>query len=101
MSSAKAALRLETSAPVHGTDSNLVWIAGGTFMMGSDRHYPEEAPAHAATVDGFWIDKHPITNEQFSRFVHETGYVTIAERIPKLEDYPGATAETLFAGSVV
>src|SRR5215468_9626493 len=94
MSSAKAVLHPEKSQPVRDRSSDLVWIAGGTFMMGSDRHYPEEAPAHAASVDGFWIDRHPVTNDQFSRFVHETGYVTLAERIPRAEDYPGATAET-------
>ena len=44
--------------------------------MGSDRHYPEEAPAHLVTVDGFWIDQYTVTNAQFSRFVEETNYVT-------------------------
>ena len=34
---------------------NMVWIPGGTFIMGSDKHYPEEAPAHEVTVEGFWI----------------------------------------------
>jgi len=69
--------------------------------MGSDKHYPEEAPAHRVTVDGFWIDEHPVTNEQFSRFVHETGHVTFAERTPCAEDYPDAKPELMFAGSVV
>ena len=49
-------------------------IAGGTFLMGSNDHYPEEAPAHYVTVEGFWMDKTPVTNEQFSRFVEATGY---------------------------
>jgi formylglycine-generating enzyme required for sulfatase activity len=44
----------------------MVWIPGGTFLMGSDRHYPEEAPAHQVTVDGFWIDRHPVTNAEFA-----------------------------------
>ena len=44
---------------------NMVWIPGGTFLMGSDKHYPEEAPAHEVTVDGFWIDQHTVTNEEF------------------------------------
>jgi formylglycine-generating enzyme required for sulfatase activity len=47
---------------------NMVWIPGGTFMMGSDKHYPEEAPAHEVTVDGFWMDIHTVTNEEFRRF---------------------------------
>jgi formylglycine-generating enzyme len=81
--------------------TNLVRIAGGRFTMGSDKHYPEEAPARVVTVDGFWIDQHPVTNEQFSRFVHDTGYVTFAERAPSAADYPDAKTEMLFAGSVV
>ena len=40
----------------------MVWVPGGTFLMGSDRHYPEEAPAHPETVGGFWIDSGPVTN---------------------------------------
>ena len=56
----------------------MVWIEGGTFRMGSDHHYAEEAPAHAVTVDGFWIDRHPVTNAEFARFVKDTRYVTVA-----------------------
>ena len=51
----------------------MIWIPGGTFRMGSDKHYPEEAPAHRVTVDGFWSDKHPVTNRQFREFVRATG----------------------------
>jgi len=57
---------------------NMAWIPGGTFRMGSDRHYPEEAPVHRVTVDGFWIDRTPVTNREFRKFVHATGYVTFA-----------------------
>ena len=60
----------------------MVWVPGGTFLMGSDHHYPEEAPAHQVTVDGFWIDQHPVTNAQFARFMRATGYVTVAEQAP-------------------
>src|SRR5215813_4792912 len=80
---------------------DMVWIPGGTFMMGSDHHYPEEAPAHQVTVDGFWMDQHTVTNAQFSRFVEETNYVTSAERPPRAEDYPGALPELLVPASVV
>ena len=52
---------------------DMVRIPGGTFMMGSDHHYPEEAPAHKVAVDGFWIDRHCVTNAQFARFVADTG----------------------------
>jgi len=37
-------------------DGSMIWVNGGQFMMGSDSHYPEEAPRHAVQVDGFWID---------------------------------------------
>jgi sulfatase modifying factor 1 len=80
---------------------NMVWIAGGTFLMGSNDHYPEEAPAHKVTVDGFWIDPYPVTNTEFSRFVEATGYVTFAERPPNPADYPGAKPELLVPASVI
>ncbi len=47
---------------------DMVWIPGCTFLMGSDKHYPEEAPAHEVIVDGFWMDTHTVTNEEFRRF---------------------------------
>lgn len=81
--------------------ADMVRIAGGTFQMGSDDHYPEEGPAHKATVKEFWIDKFAVTNEQFERFVRETKYVTVAERPPRAEDYPGARPEMLLPASVV
>jgi formylglycine-generating enzyme required for sulfatase activity len=69
--------------------------------MGSDAHYPEEAPAHQVTVDGFWIDETTVTNAEFRRFVDATGYVTSAERPPRAEDYPGAKPELLVPASIV
>jgi formylglycine-generating enzyme required for sulfatase activity len=51
--------------------SQMLWIPGGTFRMGSDRHYPEEAPVHRVAVDGFWMDRTPVTNRQFRDFVRE------------------------------
>ena len=80
---------------------NMVWIAGGAFLMGSDRHYPEEAPAHRVAVNGFWIDRFAVTNGDFQRFVAATGHVTLAERPAKAEDYPGAKAELLAPSSVI
>lgn len=79
----------------------MVFVPCGTFSMGSDKHYPEEAPVHRVTVDGFWIDETPVTNAQFRKFVDETGYVTFAEIAPKEEDYPGALPHMLKAGSLV
>ena len=76
-------------------------IPGGTFLMGSDRHYPEEAPAHKVSVRPFWIDTRAVTNDDFRRFVAETGYVTLAERPANAEDYPGAKPEMLVPSSVM
>lgn len=69
--------------------------------MGSDHHYAEEAPAHLVQVDGFWIDRAPVTNAQFRRFVEATGHVTFAEIPPDPKDYPGALPHMLKAGSMV
>ena len=71
---------------------DMVRIPGGTFRMGSDNHYPEEAPVHRVTVDGFWIDRTPVTNRQFKAFVKATGHKTFAEIPPDPKDYPGALA---------
>jgi formylglycine-generating enzyme len=81
--------------------SDMVHVPGGTFRMGSDRHYPEEAPAHRAAVDGFWMDRYPVTNRQFRKFVRATGHVTFAEIPPDPKDYPGALPHLLFTGSLV
>jgi len=79
----------------------MAWIPGGTFRMGSDHHYPEEAPVHRVTVDGFWMDRTPVTNAEFRRFVRETGYTSFAEVPPDPRDYPGAKPDMLYAGSMV
>ena len=60
----------------------MAWIEGGSFLMGDDEAYPEEGPRRRVTVDGFWIDRHEVTNAQFASFVEATGYVTVAERTP-------------------
>jgi formylglycine-generating enzyme required for sulfatase activity len=69
--------------------------------MGSMDFYPEEGPVHQVTVDGFWMDAHPVTNDEFRRFVNATGYITLAERAPRPEDFPGAPPENLVPGSMV
>ena len=88
-------------SPAKSPFANMVWIPGGTFLMGSNRHYAEEAPAHSVSVDGFWIDQYTVTNDDFRRFVEATGYITVAERPPDPADYPGAKPEMLVPASVV
>jgi formylglycine-generating enzyme required for sulfatase activity len=84
-----------------GEMPGMVRIPGGTFMMGSDRHYPEEGPAHLVEVDTFWIDRNPVSNADFARFVRETGYVTMVEQAPDPAAYPGAQEELLIPSSIV
>jgi len=89
----------------------MVWIPGGEFSMGaadspSDGEVGMQAtrdsrPIHRVYVDGFFMDQTDVTNAQFARFVKATGYVTVAERKPRQEDYPTAPPENLVAGSVV
>ena len=79
----------------------MVFIPGGTFRMGSDRHYPEEAPVHRVSVSDFWMDRHPVTNRQFKEFVNATGHVTFAEIAPDPKDYPGILPHMIYAGSLV
>ena len=75
-----------------------VYLSGGTFVMGSDTHYPEERPAHPVSVGDFWIDVTPVTNRQFAAFVAATGYLTVAERAPDPKDYPCALPHMLRPG---
>jgi formylglycine-generating enzyme len=79
----------------------MAWIPGGSFRMGSDAWYPEEQPVHWVTVDGFWVDEHPVTIGEFRRFAKATGYVTVAERPLEASDYPEADPENLVPGSLV
>jgi sulfatase modifying factor 1 len=79
----------------------MIELPGATFRMGSDAHYPDEAPSRPVTVDGFAIDAHAVTNAQYAEFVVATGYVTVAERPLDPADFPGAPAENLSPGSLV
>ena len=81
--------------------SDLVLIPAGEFLMGSDHHYPEEAPQHRARVAGFQIERAPVTNRQFARFVDDTGYVTVAEQPLDADEYSQMTPEQRAAGSLV
>ena len=79
----------------------MAWVPGGAFRMGSDDFYPEERPVHRVSVDGFWMDRYPVTNAEFRRFVDATGHVTLAERAPDPRAYPGADPTLLVPGSLV
>jgi sulfatase modifying factor 1 len=89
----------------------MVWIASGTFMMGTndERSFPNERPAHLVEVEGFWMDEHDVTNAEFAKFVEATGYVTTAERKPDWEelkkqlppDTPKPDDSVLVPGSLV
>jgi sulfatase modifying factor 1 len=91
----------DVTPPGPAPSPGMRWVPPGTFLMGSDAHYPEEAPAHKVTVDGFWIDSRPVTNEAFAKFVEETGHTTVAEIPPDPAEYPGALPELLYPGSLV
>jgi formylglycine-generating enzyme required for sulfatase activity len=82
-------------------EDDIVPIAGGEFAMGSNAHYPEEAPVHRVRVDAFAISRYEVTNSQFAEFVAATGYVTVAERPLDPADFPGAPPENLVPGSLV
>lgn len=93
---------VNSSKPPGAAPEGMVWIPGGRFFMGCEHPDMKDArPVHPVQVDGFWMDKTEVTNEQFERFVKETGYATVAERQPKAEDFPGAPPEKLVPGSIV
>ena len=89
----------------------MVWIPGGEFSMGANdppdmspvgmNATKDARPIHRVYVDGFFMDKTDVTNAEFAKFVKASGYVTVAERKPRAEDFPGAPLENLVAGSVV
>jgi sulfatase modifying factor 1 len=89
----------------------MAWIPGGEFSMGANEPLDKDdvgmkatldaRPIHRVYVGGFYMDKTDVTNSQFVQFVEATGYVTVAERTPRAEDFPDAPPENLVAGSVV
>ncbi|MDB6095601.1 MAG: formylglycine-rating enzyme family protein [Verrucomicrobia bacterium] len=89
----------------------MAWIPGGRFTMGTDdpASFVNEGPAHSVTVSGFWMDVHPVTNEEFAKFVAATGYLTTAEKPVDWEtlkaqlppDTPKLSAAELAPGSLV
>jgi formylglycine-generating enzyme len=100
------------ATPVPGnTPRGMVWITGGEFSMGAQdppdmdrvgmQATTDSRPIHRVYVDGFFMDKTDVTNAQFAEFVKATSYVTVAEKAPRAEDFPGAPPENLVAGGVV
>lgn len=99
------------NTPAGSAPPAMAWIPGGEFSMGAQdppgmdkvgmQATLDSRPIHRVYVDGFWMDKADVTNGEFAKFVKATGYVTIAERKPRAEDFPGAPPENLVAGSVV
>lgn len=77
------------------------WVPAQTALLGSDAHYPEEAPTREVAVEGFWMLRRQVTNAQFAEFVSATGYVTVAERPLNPDDFPGAPPGNLVPGSMV
>lgn len=98
-------VRFTSSTAPAPNPPGMVWIPGGSSVMG-DELRPDEGPVHEIAVDGFWMDEHEVTNAQFEEFVKATNYVTVAERIPKPEDFPESVRafikpEQLKAGAIV
>jgi formylglycine-generating enzyme required for sulfatase activity len=94
-------MKQENTAREYVAPQGMVRIPGGTFEMGSDRHYPEEAPVRKATVGAFWMDPYAVTNREFLAFVEATSYRTSAERPVDPALFPGAPPENLVPASVV
>jgi len=82
------------------SDDGMVWVPPGWFWMGSDE-FEDARPVHRVWVDGFWMDRYEVTNEQFAKFVAATGYKTHAERVPHPDDLPGVAKEDLVPCSLV
>ena len=89
----------------------MVWIPGGEFSMGTNgppdmddvgmKATFDARPTHRVYVDGFYMDKTDVTNAQFAEFVRATGYLTMAERTPRPEDFPTLAPKDLVPGGVV
>ena len=92
--------KFTSATPPATNPEGMVWIHGGQTLMGSNQT-PHESPIHEIAVDGFWMDETEVTNAQFAKFVEATGYVTIAERVPKLEDFPESVRASINPADLV
>jgi formylglycine-generating enzyme len=79
---------INSAAPHAPAPADMAWIPGGVFWMGSGE-FSDAQPVHKVQLDGFWMDRTEVTNEQFARFVDATGYVTVVERWPDPAKFPG------------
>ena len=52
----------------------MILVAGGDFQMGRNEGPDNEAPAHTVHVEPFYIDRYPVTNEEYKRFVDATDH---------------------------
>lgn len=97
-----AAVRVNTTPAPGPAPAGMVWIPGGVFWMGCENcGMPDALPAHLVSLDGFWMDRAPVTNAEFQRFVAATRYVTVAERPLNPRDFPGVPNDKLVPGSAV
>ena len=97
-----SAVHINTDSAPGPAPEGMAWIPGGTFWMGCEGcGMPDALPAHLVEVDAFWMDRAPVTNAQFAKFVSATGYVTVAERPLDAKDFPGVPNEMLVPGSAV
>ena len=63
----------ETSHKRNAFDE-MVWVEGGTFMMGSNEGDDHEKPVHLVHLDGFYMDKYEVTVSRFRAFCNATGH---------------------------
>ena len=61
-----------------GLGRSWAWVPPQTTRVGSEGHYPEEGPAREASVGGFWMQKHQVTNDQFAAFVSGNPDITLS-----------------------
>src|SRR5205814_1693588 len=92
-----ALLPKDDRKPPGPAPEGMVWIPPGKFFMGesNENSFADARPVHEVELDGFWMDKTEVTNEQFAKFVKETKYVTVAEQKPDPEDFPDVPKEKL------